>query len=205
MSDLLILSIPAVLLRLDGRVEAKEVECHDAKAAKGTCATIASRRHTPTPANFNFGDIGAGAAQEGNSWGPQAVFPGNSTEAICPHCRRGVSHYSYAFFATFKNVSILQDRVAALQSEVGRSKKHLALTKAEAEQATSRLRGWSRWATAAKGSLQAMPPSSMPHVHVSVPPQGDSETARSRSPRRPQVQLARLEFAPEVRVPEYDG
>ena len=103
---------------------------------------------------------------------PQAVFPGNSTEAICPHCRRAVSSYSHAFFSIFKSVSSLQDKVSALQSEVSRTKKHLASAKAEAEQATARLREWSRWATIAKDSLQVMPPSSMPDLHVCVPPQG---------------------------------
>ena len=43
-----------------------------------------------------------------------------------------------------------------------------------------------------------------PHVRFAGP-QPDSETGRSRSPRRSQVQLARLEFAPQARVPEYDG
>ena len=141
-----------------------------------------------------------------NLWVRQAVFPGNGTQAICPHCRRAVSNYSYAYFATFKNVSSLQNQISDLQFEVGRTKKHLASAKAEAEQATARLREWSRWATTAKNSLQAMPPSSMPNMHVSAPPQGAGpETARSRSPRRPQVQLTRLEFAPGIRTPEYDG
>ena len=139
----------------------------------------------------------------------QAVFPGNSgaQEAMCPHCRRVVSHYSYAFFATHKSVACLQDKITALESEIGRTKKHLALAKAEAEQATARVGDWCTWARAAKSSILTMPPSSMPHAHASVPPQRDSETARSRSPRQPpQVRLARLEFAPaEVRQPEYDG
>ena len=136
----------------------------------------------------------------------KAVFPGNNgaQDAICPHCRRAVSNYSYAFFSAFKTVAYLQERLSAVESEVGRTKKHLAVAKAEAKQATARVGEWSRWATAAKSSLQAMPPSSMQHVHVSVPSR-ESETARSRSPRQPQVQLARLEFAPQIRVPEYDG
>lgn len=136
----------------------------------------------------------------------KAVFPGNSAqESSCPHCRRAVSNYSYAFFATYKNVSLLQDKLSGFETEVGRMKKHLAVARAEAEQATTRLDEWCRWATAAKSSLQAMPSSSMPHAHVSAPPQRDSETARSRSPRQSQVRLARLEFAPQARVPEYDG
>ena len=140
----------------------------------------------------------------------QAVFPGNNgaQEAMCPHCRRVVSHYSYAFFATHKSVSCLQDKIAALESEIGRAKKNLAHAKAEAEQATARVGDWCTWARAAKSSIQAMPPSSMPHAHTSVPPpQREPETARSRSPRQPpQVRLARLEFALEAaRQPEYDG
>ena len=46
---------------------------------------------------------------------------------MCPHCRRVVSHYSYAFFATHKSVACLQDKITALESEIGRTKKHLAL------------------------------------------------------------------------------
>ena len=137
----------------------------------------------------------------------QAVFPGNggAQEAICPHCRRAVSNYSYAFFATHKSVSCLQDKISALESEIGRTKKNLAHAKAEAEQATARVGDWCTWARAAKSSIQAMPPSSMPHAHTNAPPQRESETARSRSPRQPQVRLARLEYAPEARQPEYDG
>ena len=197
---LLIRSTPALLLlRLDGRVEAKGWNVALREAAGGTCATIASTRCALT--NFGIGDLIPGVKQWRNSWVRQAVFPGNNgaQEAMCPHCRRVVSHYSYAFFATHKSVSCLQDKIAALESEIGRAKKNLAHAKAEAEQATARVGDWCTWARAAKSSIQAMPPSSMPHAHTSVPPHRESEIARSRSPRQPpQVRLARLEFAPEA-------
>ena len=62
--------------------------------------------------------------------------------------------------------------------------KNIALAKADSEAATRRVDEWCRWATAAKTSLQAMPPSSMPTVHVVVGPHQESEARRSRSPRQ---------------------
>ena len=135
----------------------------------------------------------------------QTVFPGNGADAeTCPHCRRPVDAYSYAFFAAHKNVSSLQDRLSSLNAEVSGLKKSLAAANAEAEDANVRVDEWKRWAWVAKGKLASMPPSGAPLVHVRSEP--GSEAPRSRSPRRSQVQLARLEFAPQAaRVPEYDG
>ena len=116
----------------------------------------------------------------------KAVFPGNRSaqDATCPHCRRAVLGYSYAFFAAHKSASNLQDRLSLSEAEVIRMKKTLAVAKAEAEQATHRVDEWCRWATAAKSALQAMPSSATPpHVRAFAGPQPDSDTARSRSPR----------------------
>ena len=151
----------------------------------------------------------------------KAVFPGNRSSqdgATCPHCRRTVSSYSYAVFASHKNVSDLQDKLSASQAEVKRLTKSLATAKAQAEESTNRLKDWCQWATATKSAIQAMPSSvTPPHVRAFAGTQPDPETRRSRSPRLSQVQLARLEYAPtqaqlerleslpQVRVPEYDG
>ena len=153
----------------------------------------------------------------------KAVFPGTRSSqdgSSCPHCRRVVDSYSYAFFAAHKNVSILQDKLSASDAEVKRLTKNLATAKAQAEESTNRLKDWCQWATATKSFIQAMPSSATPpHIRAFAGHQLDSETGRrSRSPRRSQVQLARLEFAPshaqlverrepapEVREPEYDG
>ena len=114
--------------------------------------------------------------------------------------------YSYAFFAAHKTVSVLQDKLSAADTEVNRLTKILATSKAQAEESTNRLKDWCLWATAAKSAIQAMPSSANPpHVRAFASPQPDAETARSRSPRRSQVQLARFEFAPQTIVPEYDG
>ena len=139
----------------------------------------------------------------------KAVFSGNRSSqdgATCPHCRRAVDSYSYLCFAAHKNVSTLQDKLSASDAEVKRLTKSLATAKAQAEESTMRLKDWCQWATATKSAIQAMPSSATPpHVRAFAGPQPDSETGRSRSPRRSQVQLARLEFAPQARVPEYDG
>jgi hypothetical protein len=117
----------------------------------------------------------------------RAVFPGNRSSqdaTTCPHCRRAVLGYSYAFFAAHKNVSALQDKLTASEAEMGRLTKSLATARAQAEEATHRLTDWCRWATAAKSALQAMPSSATPpHVRAVVSPHPDSEAARSRSPR----------------------
>ena len=127
----------------------------------------------------------------------KSVSPGNSNDETCPNCQRPVASYSYAFSATHKNVSSLQDRLSSLDAEVSDLKKSLIPVGAEADTAISRLNEWRLWGIAAKGKMSSMPPSGFPRGHV-VP--------RSRSPRRSQVQLARLEFAPQApRVPEYDG
>ena len=129
----------------------------------------------------------------------RAVFPGNAQEKSCPHCRRAVATYSYAFFGTHKCVSELQDKVGLAEIEVGRLKRSLAAAKAEAEQATSRLTEWCRWATAAKAALVSMPSSATPPqlrgAAVSAQPEPDS---RSRSPRQ-QVRPAGVLYA------EYSG
>ena len=90
--------------------------------------------------------------------------------------------YTYALWPTQKSVSELQDKIGALENQVSRMKKNVALAKADNEAATRRVDEWCRWATAAKSSLQAMPPSSLPTVVLS--PQVESERARSRSPRQ---------------------
>lgn len=135
----------------------------------------------------------------------RAVFPGNRSSqdaTTCPHCRRAVLGYSYAFFAAHKNVSALQDKLTASEAEVGRLTKSLATARTQAEEATRRLNDWCRWATAAKSALQAMPSSATPpHVRAVVSPQPDSEAARSRSPRsvRPSGALYSSEYV------EYNG
>ena len=149
----------------------------------------------------------------------KAVFPGNrsSDGSTCPHCRRVVNSYSYAFFASHKNVSVLQDKLSASEAEVKLLTKQLANAKAQAEESTSRLQKWSQWAVAIKSAILTMPSSATPpHARTFSSTQPDSEMARSRSPRQQHVQVARLEFAPsqaeldrlestQMRVPEYDG
>ena len=142
----------------------------------------------------------------------KAVFPGNRIsldDTKCPHCRRVVDSYSYAFFAAHSHVSSLQDRLSASDVEVKRLTKSLATTKAQAAESMHRLQEWCEWATATKSAMQAMPSSATPpHTRAFAGPrQADSE-ARSRSPRQ-QVQLARLEFQPTSNphrnTGEYDG
>ena len=54
----------------------------------------------------------------------KSVFPGNkSNGATCPRCERVVLGYSYAFFAFYRNRSTMQDRLAALDTEVRDLKK----------------------------------------------------------------------------------
>ena len=131
----------------------------------------------------------------------KAVFPGNAQEKTCPHCRRSVATYSYAFFGTHKSVSQLQDKVAMAEVEVNRLTKRLAASKADAEQFSSRLVDWCRWGTAAKAALGNMPSSATPpHVRggASAGTQPEQpEAARSRSPR--QVRPS------GVLYPEYNG
>jgi uncharacterized Zn-finger protein len=130
----------------------------------------------------------------------KAVFPGNAQEKSCPHCRRAVTTYSYAFFGTHKCVSQLQDKVGMAEIEVNRLTKRLAAAKTDAEQFSSRLVDWCRWGTAAKAALGNMPSSATPpHVRggASAGAQPEPEAARSRSPRsvRPSGVL----------YPEYNG
>ena len=117
----------------------------------------------------------------------KAVFPGNRSSqdgTTCPHCRRTVDSYSYAFFAAHKNVSALQDKLTASDADAKRLTKSLATAKAQADEATHRLQDWCAWATATKSAIQAMPSSAIPpHVRAFAGPQLDSDTARSRSPR----------------------
>ena len=87
-----------------------------------------------------------------------------------------------------------------MDAEVSVLKKNLVAAGAEADEAISRLNDWRLWGIVAKGKMFSMPPSGFPRGHVIV------QSERSRSPRRSQVQLGRLEFAPQAaRVPEYDG
>ena len=131
------------------------------------------------------------------------IFDGRSDkDAACFHCKRPVTSYSYALSATHQNVSSLQDRLSSLDTLVSDLKKNLASVGAEADGAISRLNEWRLWGLVAKDKVSTIPPSGFPHVHVVVTSEPGS---RSRSqPRRAQVQLARLEYAP-LRVPEYDG
>ena len=132
------------------------------------------------------------------------IFDGrNDKDATCHHCKRPVTSFSYALSATHKNVSYLQDKLSSLDTVVGDLKKNLATVGAEADGAVSRLNEWRLWGIVAKDKVSCMPASGFPHVHVVVRSEPGS---RSRSPpRRAQVQLARLEFAPQAMVPEYDG
>ena len=132
------------------------------------------------------------------------IFDGrNDKDATCHHCKRPVTSFSYALSATHKNVSYLQDKLSSLDALVGDLKKNLATVGAEADGAVSRLNEWRLWGIVAKDKVSCMPASGFPHVHVVV---RSEPRSRSRSqPRRAQVQLARLEFAPQTMVPEYDG
>ena len=130
------------------------------------------------------------------------IFDGrNNKDATCVSCKRPVTSYSYAFSATHRNVSFLQDRLSSLDTQVSDLKKNVATVGAEADDAISRLNEWRLWGLVAKDKVSTMPPSGFPHVHVVVRSEPGS---RSRSPPRAQVRLARLEYAPP-RVPEYDG
>ena len=114
----------------------------------------------------------------------KSVSPGNSNDETCPHCQRPVASYAYAFSATHKNVSSLQDRLSSLDAEVSDLKKSLIPVGAEADTAISRLNEWRLWGIAAKGKMSSMPPSGFPYVHVVVSPERQPQAARSRSPRQ---------------------
>ena len=105
--------------------------------------------------------------------------------------RRLVVFYSYAFFATFNNVSNLQDRLDRSNNEVSALKKSLEAVSAEAAEAALRVDEFRRWGTVAKAKVATMPPSGMPRAHVVVSPEPGIDTARSRSPRQ-DVRLARI-------------
>ena len=135
------------------------------------------------------------------------IFDGrNDKDATCVSCKRPVTSYSYAFSATQQSVSSLQDKLSSLDAEVSVLKKNIVAVGAGADEAISRLKDWRLWGIVAKGKMSSMPPSGFSRGHVVVRSEPGSEAPRSRSPRRSQVQLARLEFAPQApRVPEYDG
>ena len=120
----------------------------------------------------------------------KAVFPGNRSSedgASCPHCRRAVNSYSYLCFAAHKNVSTLQDQLTASDAKVQRLTRRLETAKAQAEETTTRLVGWCKWATATRSAIQSMPSSAdPPHFRDIAPVRVDLERRRSRSPRRPQ-------------------
>ena len=124
------------------------------------------------------------------------IFDGRSDkDAACLHCKRPVTSFSYALSATHRHVSLLQDKLSSLDAQVSELKKNVATVGAEADEAISRLNEWRLWGLVAKDKVSTMPPSGFPHAHVAV------RSPRSRSPqRRPQVQLARLEYAP-LRLP----
>ena len=122
----------------------------------------------------------------------KSCFPGNSAaDKTCPHCRRAVKSYSYAFFAVQKQVTGLQDKLSAADAETSRLKKNLLIAKFDAQRAMERLDEWGAWATASKSALLAMPSSATLAVVL-------SPRARSRSPRR-QVRPSGVMYA------EYDG
>ena len=131
------------------------------------------------------------------------IFDGRKDkDATCFHCKRQVTSFSYALSATHQNASSLQDRLSSLDALVSDLKKNLASVGAEADGAISRLNEWRLWGLVAKDKVSTMPHSDFPRSHVVARSEPGS---RSRSPpRRAQVQLARLEYAPP-RVPEYDG
>ena len=131
------------------------------------------------------------------------IFDGRKDkDATCFHCKRQVTSFSYALSATHQNASSLQDRLSSLDALVSDLKKNLATVGAEADGAISRLNEWRLWGLVAKDKVSTMPHSDFPRSHVVARSEPGS---RSRSPpRRAQVQLARLEYAPP-RVPEYDG
>jgi hypothetical protein len=121
------------------------------------------------------------------------VFNGinSGNGAKCPHCLRPVVFYSYAFCATHKHASRLQDRLSSLESEVSGLKKSLVAASAEADETISRLNKWRSWGVATKDKISSMPPSSLPCVHVVVSPEPQPQGARSRSPRQT-VRAARI-------------
>ena len=191
----IVFAVAVVFVRRDGSIDEEIHVAYDARALG----------HAPYSNKLRLRENCLGISPLGtalqilNCHAANAVFPGNRSaqEATCPHCRRAVDGYAYAFWATQRSVSCLQDKLSHSETEVNRMKKHLAIAKIEVEQATRRVDDWCKWSTAAKGFLQAMPPSSMPHVHVGPPPQVESETARSRSPR--QVRTSGVVY------PEYNG
>ena len=122
----------------------------------------------------------------------KSVFPGNkSNGATCPRCERVVLGYSYAFFAFYRNRSSMQDRLAALDTEVRDLKKQLAAAEAEVDDATCCVDEWRRWSMVAKARMDAMPPSDHPHAHTTFGSDANSEAIRSRS-RRQGVRAARI-------------
>jgi len=106
----------------------------------------------------------------------KAVFSGSGNQdKLCPHCRRPVHSYSYAFFSVCQDMKALREQLAAADAEATHLKSRLAMSKLKADRAAQRLDDWRTWATASKNALLAMPSAAtLPHV-VSPRP-------RSRSP-----------------------
>ena len=106
----------------------------------------------------------------------KAVFSDSGNQdKLCPHCRRPVHSYSYAFFSVRQDVKALEVQLAAADAEETRLKSRLAMAKSKADRTIQRLDDWRTWATSSKTALLAMPSAaSLSHV---VNPR-----SRSRSP-----------------------
>ena len=106
----------------------------------------------------------------------KAVFSDSGNQdKLCPHCRRPVHSYSYAFFSVRQDVKALGVQLAAADAEATRLKSRLAMAKSKADRTIQRLDDWRTWAAASKNALLAMPSAaSLSHV---VNPR-----SRSRSP-----------------------
>ena len=85
----------------------------------------------------------------------------------------------------------MQDRLAALDTEVRDLKKQLAAAEAEVDDATCCLDEWRRWSMVAKARMDAMPLSDHPHAHTTFGSGASSEAIRSRR-RRQGVRAARI-------------
>ena len=107
----------------------------------------------------------------------KAVFAGSGhQDKLCPHCRRPVHSYSYAFFSEHQNVKALREQLIAAEAEATHLKTRLAMSKCLAQRAAQRLDDWRKWAAESKNALLAMP-------SAAAPPRVVSPQPRSRSPR----------------------
>jgi len=108
----------------------------------------------------------------------KSTLSGMSAEPRCPHCRREVRKYTYAYFARHCRFDTLQDRADRadkLQAELNQQKYLMIAVSSERDMLRERLSQWRAWSSATRSALMSMPSSS---AHVSA----SARAERSRSP-----------------------